>query len=237
MKTMTNLMTRRYLIRNAVAAMAIFMLVVLAGCDNTVVDKGGESDHWVVLTSYEVDNTTSPITYKYKMNDPWNGNRDVDFSENYPGGPGVRILAARQYQSSTGLPMVLPVPVFSQNGILEWSDDQLGTNDKGYTIGSDGCAMVCVAMLLKGYGADVTPGTLNKWLTEKVPIGYSDGDLIIWEDAAGYPGNVMTLEGKYEWPNKPPTSADLPQINAELHKGFPVVVGLKLQAGDAIYSK
>jgi len=53
-------------------------------------------------------------------------------------------------------------PLFKQCD-AGWSGDQLG-GCKGTTVCKAGCAMSCVAMILKSKGYDTTPGKLNTWL-------------------------------------------------------------------------
>jgi len=230
---MTNHMTQRGLIRGVVVGMAIIMLVVLAGCGGGE-DKppmpsfGGYPNHWVVLTSLQSDGVT------YNMNDPLTGNGDT-FNAKY-GDPATRILAMQTYYPVEGASIASDVPVFRQN-VDPWQSDLLGTS--AWTIKNSGCAVTSVAMLLAKYGAlDVNPGTLNKWLTDNG--GYTEDpndssvlDQIDWKVAAGYLGpnqtvSVMTSGDRVDWPDDPPTPADLPMINTELAKG-PVVVGLELK--------
>jgi len=75
---------------------------------------------------------------------------------------------------------------FSQND-PRWAKDQMGTS--GLQIGNTGsgsnfivgygCAETCAAMVLKYWGVNVNPGTLNTWLNNN--NGYSSGSAnIVW---------------------------------------------------------
>lgn len=54
------------------------------------------------------------------------------------------------------------VPHFLQND-ERWADTPLGETG---TIGTDGSALVCVAMVLAHYGRDVDPSVLDQWLDD-----------------------------------------------------------------------
>lgn len=127
-------------------------------------------------------------------------------------------------KSPTGLDgkggMALNVPVFGQNWD-PWKTDLLGTHPTE-TIGSQGCAVASVAMLLKFYGADVDPRKLNDWLTANE--GYIRQDEIIWDATDLYPGGV-TFIGRVDWQK---VDADLAQIDVELDGGYPVVAETRI---------
>ena len=76
---------------------------------------------------------------------------------------------------------ILSVPFFSQLD-PQWKNQLLGSSND--TLGSKGCAVTSMAMILKYRGAPCDPGKLNIWL--KNNQGYSGGNLIIWSKAAGY---------------------------------------------------
>eukprot|EP01088_Endostelium_zonatum_P011419 TRINITY_DN25552_c0_g1_i1.p1 TRINITY_DN25552_c0_g1~~TRINITY_DN25552_c0_g1_i1.p1 ORF type:complete len:217 (+),score=15.51 TRINITY_DN25552_c0_g1_i1:36-686(+) len=66
----------------------------------------------------------------------------------------------------------------------KWANDRMGTTSE--TICRIGCAMSCVAMSLDSFGervpgsnAQITPATLNTWLTHNG--GYVSGNEIIWD--------------------------------------------------------
>lgn len=96
-----------------------------------------------------------------------------------------------------------------------WSNSQLGTCS-GLTMCTDGCAVVCMAMLLKTNGVNVNPGQLNTWLTSNG--GYSSGCLIIWGTAVQYPGSTITFAGS--------TGYSLSAIKSKIDAGSPVIVNV-----------
>lgn len=96
-----------------------------------------------------------------------------------------------------------------------WSANQMGACSS--TICSEGCAMTCVAMLLKTNGVNVDPGQLNTWLTNN--NGYDPNCNIDWGTAATYPGSTMT------WPNLS-YNFNLPTIKGEIDAGNPVIVSV-----------
>ncbi|MFA5012006.1 MAG: C39 family peptidase [Ignavibacteria bacterium] len=96
-----------------------------------------------------------------------------------------------------------------------WSSSQLGTCS-GLTMCSDGCAVVCMAMLLKTNGVNVNPGQLNTWLTNNG--GYSGGCLIIWGTAVQYPGSTVTFAGSIGY--------SLSAIKSKIDAGSPVIVNV-----------
>jgi hypothetical protein len=60
-----------------------------------------------------------------------------------------------------------------------WIDEKIGFDDT-VTIGTDGCALVCLAMLVNGYGFNETPTSMNRKLKELGSgIGFL-GSLIVW---------------------------------------------------------
>jgi hypothetical protein len=100
------------------------------------------------------------------------------------------------------------------------------------TIGDLGCAMTCVAMVLKAYGADVDPGTLNTWMKDN--LGFSGSGRVSYVTTlSGYPGSPITLDGASGEGlqlggdgkrNVPPTSLPvLSGMDATLAAGFPVI--------------
>ncbi|MEJ2365153.1 MAG: peptidoglycan-binding protein [Deltaproteobacteria bacterium] len=73
-----------------------------------------------------------------------------------------------------GYKMITPrVPHFSQ-GDPRWANRVLGMKS---SIARQGCAISCIAMILRFYGRTVTPATLDEFLDRE--SGYS-GDSVIW---------------------------------------------------------
>lgn len=76
--------------------------------------------------------------------------------------------------TENGITLITPrVPHFSQ-GDRRWAARTLGSRS---TIKRKGCAITSVAMILKFFGRNVTPGTLDEYLDQKG--GYS-GDNVKW---------------------------------------------------------
>ncbi len=60
-----------------------------------------------------------------------------------------------------------------------WANEKLGF-DSTVTIGTDGCTLTCLTMLVNGYGFSETPSTLNKKLKDMGSgVGFL-GSLIVW---------------------------------------------------------
>jgi hypothetical protein len=100
-----------------------------------------------------------------------------------------------------------------------WAGAQLGTA-AGESIGSAGCAITAVAMMLRYYGINTDPGTFNAWLTANG--GYAYDDLLIWDAVTSYTGGRVTFSG---W-----LDPDLGTIQTELDAGRPVVAEVRLGA-------
>ena len=98
-----------------------------------------------------------------------------------------------------------------------WASAHLGASPKE-SIGSAGCAVTSVAMLLAYYGVQTSPRRLNDWLTANG--GYADGDLLIWTRLSDYVPNRFRYTG---WHSPEPSV-----INAELDAGRPVVAEVRL---------
>ena len=110
----------------------------------------------------------------------------------------------------------LNVPLFSQNN-PDWKNAQLGNSV--WTIGSDGCAISSIAMLLKYYGIDTDPERFNKWL--KNNGGYDSNGNVYWAKVDVYSGQVV----KYE--NSVNTTVD-----QELQAGYPVIIQVTFISGN-----
>jgi len=100
-----------------------------------------------------------------------------------------------------------------------WKDEPLGF-DSTITIGSDGCALTCLAMLVNGYSFNETPATLNQKLKALGPDAGFMGGLIVWGSLTRvFPGVVY--QGIILWENPP---AAIASIDASLDAGQPVIV-------------
>ncbi|HIE24901.1 MAG TPA: hypothetical protein EYP74_02760, partial [Anaerolineales bacterium] len=99
-----------------------------------------------------------------------------------------------------------------------WKKKKLGFSN--LSIGTDGCAITSLAMLVKGFGYDETPATLNKKLRD---LGENNGfidALVIW-------GSIPLLFPKISYRNLilcRDHNAPLAQIDDSLAKGQPVLV-------------
>ena len=100
------------------------------------------------------------------------------------------------------------VPFFSQRD-SRWKNEQMGSSS--CTIGTCGCAMTDVAMILKHAGADVDPKKLNSWLG--LHGGYTASGAIYWAKAADYDGSggVIYRGSNNTWNNWNELSSQLSQ--------------------------
>jgi Peptidase_C39 like family len=98
-----------------------------------------------------------------------------------------------------------------------WAGAPLGTSATD-SVGSAGCAITAVTMMLRYYGMDTDPGAFNAWLTANG--GYANDDQLIWDAVTRYSGGRVAFSG---W-----LGADLPTILAELDAGRPVVAEVSI---------
>ena len=98
-----------------------------------------------------------------------------------------------------------------------WAGAPLGTSTTE-SIGSAGCAITSVTMMLRYYGMDTDPGAFNAWLTANG--GYAYDDQLIWDAVTRYSGGRVAFSG---W-----LGPDLGAIQAELDAGRPVVAEVLL---------
>ena len=120
--------------------------------------------------------------------------------------------------SSGGLPFfkeqVLSVGHFSQ-GDGRWSGDALGST--AASLGAEGCAVTCAAMVLRYHGFESDPGMLNGWLTANG--GYTAQGWIHWEKAAELTDGL--LEHAYE------AAPSYRLMDSEILRGNPVIVRVR----------
>jgi Peptidase_C39 like family len=102
-----------------------------------------------------------------------------------------------------------------QNGA--WAGARLGSSPTE-TIGSAGCAITAVTMMLRYYGINTDPGIFNAWLTANG--GYWLDDQLIWNAVTRYSGGRVTFSG---WLGPDPNV-----IAPELDAGRPVVAEVQL---------
>ena len=101
----------------------------------------------------------------------------------------------------------------------QWINEKLGF-DETVTIGTDGSALVCLSMLVNGYGYSETPSSMNRKLKDMGSgIGFL-GSLIVWPGLTlAFPKVVFhhTIVCR----DKP---APLDEINASLDSGQPLLI-------------
>ena len=97
-----------------------------------------------------------------------------------------------------------------------WSALKLGTSTS--TIGGYGCLITSASMMLKHFGFDTDPARLNTWLINNG--GYYNGNLFVWASLEKYDPRI-----DYQYRYKP---VQLDKVDAQLAKGFPVIVNVDL---------
>ena len=110
----------------------------------------------------------------------------------------------------------ISVPVIGQQAGA-WAGMPLGTSATD-TIGSAGCAVTSVAMMLRYYGVNTDPAAFNAWLTANG--GYAFDDQLIWSAVTTYSGGRVAFSA---W-----TGPDLGLIRNELDSDRPVVAEVRL---------
>jgi hypothetical protein len=100
-----------------------------------------------------------------------------------------------------------------------WAGEKLGF-DTTVTIGSDGCTLTCLAMLVNGYGFSETPSTLNRKLKDMGSgVGFL-GSLIVWPGLTqAFP--KIVFRGIIICRDQP---APIGDINNSLEAGQPLVI-------------
>lgn len=153
------------------------------------------------------------------------------------GSLAVTVLAIALWGTGTVAAAAGPsVPTLSQRS-TQWSRQSLGS-DPVDTIGSSGCALTAAAMVNSAYGYRVTPGALNRWLTDHG--GYIQNDLLLWRQAAAITQGTV----RWKWMHVPgivPQLAtddqnieDLPPqslVESQLDAGRLVVAEVRLYGG------
>jgi len=97
-----------------------------------------------------------------------------------------------------------------------WAGAPLGSSATD-SIGSAGCAITSVTMMLRYYGMNTDPGAFNAWLTAN---GYAFDDQLIWDAVTSYSGGRVAFSN---W-----LGPDLGPIEGELDAGRPVVAEVRL---------
>jgi hypothetical protein len=141
--------------------------------------------------------------------------------------PGVSLRAvllagAIAFMAALGVPVLaaadnsITIAAMSQQDGA-WAASPLGTSATE-TVGSAGCAITAVTMMLRHYGVDTDPGTFNGWLTSTG--GYAYDDQLIWAAVTTYSGGRVAFSGWF--------GPDLGLIQGELDSGRPVVAEVQL---------
>ncbi|MCX7712938.1 MAG: C39 family peptidase [Chthoniobacterales bacterium] len=113
----------------------------------------------------------------------------------------------------------LKVPHFSQTD-PRWASHYLGHTPG--TLAQEGCAVASAAMVLAFRGANITPASLNQFLTHH-PRGYTQNGRIWWEDAAEFdPALTTQLLPHYE--NLPSYAL----LDLNLFRQNPVIARIRL---------
>ena len=126
------------------------------------------------------------------------------------------LIAAAAWPSSAAADTAASVPVIGQqNGA--WASLRLGSSPVD-TIGSAGCAVSALVMVLDYYGIPTDPAQLNAWLSANG--GYATVDDVLWDAISGASGGQVDFTGWY--------GADLGLITGELGSGRPVIAEVSL---------
>ena len=119
--------------------------------------------------------------------------------------------------------MKLSIPCLGQRD-PRWATIKLGNST--LTIGSDGCLLVCHAMMLTYYGHEFLPDLLNEVYKSKSVF---EGALINFYKA----GQVYPDVRAVEYYNCPTTPCDLNKIDNQLNKKQPVIAWVDNINGDS----
>ena len=127
----------------------------------------------------------------------------------------IALGAAVGQQVGAAADTTLGVPLIGQQDI-RWNFYPMGSS--GDTVGSSGCAISSVAMMLNYYGRTTDPGLVNLWLTHNG--GYAFGDKILWSTIDSYSNGQVIFTG---W-----LGADINLIVSEIDAGRPVIAEVRL---------
>jgi len=110
----------------------------------------------------------------------------------------------------------IAIPPMNQ-GDPGWAGARLGASPID-TIGSAGCAITAVTMLLRYDGIETDPASLNAWLTPSG--GYAYWDQLVWDAVTRFSGGQVAFSGWF--------GPDLGLMQRELDAGRPVVAEVRL---------
>jgi hypothetical protein len=128
----------------------------------------------------------------------------------------IAIAAAIGTPSGAAADSSMSIAVMGQQEAA-WAGAPLGTSVTD-SVGSAGCAITAVTMMLRYYGMNTDPGAFNAWLTANG--GYAYDDQLIWDAVTRYSEGRVGFSG---W-----LGADLGTIQVELDAGRPVVAEVSL---------
>jgi hypothetical protein len=111
------------------------------------------------------------------------------------------------------------VPNYLSQRDPRWKDEKLGF-DNSITLGSDGCALTCLAMFVNGYGFNETPSSMNQKLKAMGSGAGFLGGLIVWSGLTRAFPKIVYREITICRDQPAPLDA----INASLDSGQPVIV-------------
>lgn len=114
----------------------------------------------------------------------------------------------------------IPVKLFRQSD-PRWAKDALAAGQSGDTMGSAGCAVCSVAMVLLHYGIDTEPQTLNRFLNKT--NGYTPEGWLKWEVAA----EIAPTKVRFVYEDVPTYKL----IDQNLMNGNPVIIRLRYPDG------
>jgi Peptidase_C39 like family len=146
----------------------------------------------------------------------------VKLAELIPGLCATALAGAIAAAAIFGTPVIaaadnsIAIPPMNQNNPA-WTGARLGASPTD-TIGSSGCAITAVTMMLGYYGVETDPASLNAWLTPSG--GYAYWDQLVWDAVTRYSGGQVAFSGWF--------GPDLGLIERELDAGRPVVAEVRL---------
>jgi uncharacterized protein YvpB len=131
----------------------------------------------------------------------------------------IALGAALSQSTIAAADTTLGVPLQGQQDPA-WSGNRLGSSPTE-TVGSSGCAITSVVMMLNYYGIGTDPAQLNAWLTNNG--GYAFDDKILWATIDSYTGGKVNFTA---W-----LGPDISLITSEIDAGRPVIAEVSLNGG------
>jgi Peptidase_C39 like family len=128
----------------------------------------------------------------------------------------IAVASALGTQIGAAADSSMSIAVMGQQD-ASWAGAPLGTSAT-QSVGSAGCAITAVTMMLRYYGMNTDPGAFNAWLTANG--GYAYDDELIWDAVTRYSGGRVAFSG---W-----LGPDVNLVKAELDAGRPVVAEVQL---------